>query len=397
MVTLGLVGIANAGGIARAIKPVIKDSRLLKIQSDLDANIARLGENAAAKAKIQKEIGKFSGKTPKVELSEYISELREMGTKSPAEWAARKAKGIEELGKLSAEGRYSALKEIADGLSKKHALNVELPDLKYISQTSLDKIYSIKKTLEYYKSTENSRLLLKQMGYEFDEIKAVKFVELPDAGKLVAYHDYSKKEIVVNLLQIDSRTPDEIFFIIHHETMHSANKILVFVEENGKLVQKSVKVSEFADTQIGSFGGKYMEVTKNGDRMDIGKNQLKDIINYKLMQKVDPARSKYFEDSYKVWVEKRDSVQAVIELSKKEKPSAEDIKKLADILNKNTDQPYIAEWLAVKGKEAKQSFDLIFDQITNSDISLELKEKVLSQFIDIRQLSVRYEEVMGVI
>ena len=63
LITIGLVGVANAGVIARALKPVLKPtSPLFKIQNDLDANIARLGENTAAKGKIQKEVGRITDK-----------------------------------------------------------------------------------------------------------------------------------------------------------------------------------------------------------------------------------------------------------------------------------------------------------------------------------------------
>ncbi len=381
LITLVLVGVANAGTIARGLKPVLKPgSKVGDLIGRTEANIGKLSGSQAVKAKIQKEIGKL--KSPKVELPDSIREFQAIGTES-VDWAARKAKAIKELSEKSAE----QIKSDLDGLAKTvegYGLVVQRLSIDDIKNLSLDKIYAVKKVLEQYRSTENIKTMLRAQGITFDRITKVSFKEIPGPKAMIASHNKNTGEITINLLKTDEMAADQIFFVVHHEVMHSADEMLALMEDGGKMVWKKVKVKAFSEFHIGTFKGKFML-----DGKDVGINQLEDIINYKFMQKADPQRAKFFEDTYKKFISSRDEVKLIRNLAEKPSLSPDDIVKLKEMLDENKYQPKIAEWLAVKGDEA----DTIISALKNTVSD----KQVLDSIKEIENLRDVYKEVMKLV
>ncbi len=68
MVTIGLVGLGNAGAMMRGVKTFIKDSRLLKLADDVGKNIEKVGANTLAKGRIENSLTK-TGIKDSTELS----------------------------------------------------------------------------------------------------------------------------------------------------------------------------------------------------------------------------------------------------------------------------------------------------------------------------------------
>ncbi|HLD41729.1 MAG TPA: hypothetical protein VJB06_01735, partial [archaeon] len=382
LITIGLVGFANAGAIARVLRPALKPtSPLLKIQGELDANIARLGENAAARTKIREGIGRLKPKNT-IELPENIKEFRAIGTES-VDWASRKAKRIAELKGTTPEQIKIDLDKLATAVEGKHGIEVPRLDIDY---KDLDKIYAVERILGQYRSTENIRTMLRSMGTKFDSVTKISFVEMIPKERLVAAYNKKTGEIVINLSNAKKFTADKLFFAVHHEAMHSANEIELVT---GEIVKVKNLVDSAADK--GGFAGRYVKQTEN-DYVDIGKNQLEDIINYKLMKKADPQRAKFYEDTYKKFISSRDEIKLIDDLVKKPNLSPEDIAKLKKMLDPKENpygHPVTAEWLAVtKGDDATKEF---LKTLIQKAPDLE------PQLTEINSLREPYKEVMKIV
>ena len=376
LITISLVGFANAGTIARALKPVLKPtSPLFKIQGELETTIRRVGENQVARTKIENQLGKI-----------------------------KNSKAADDIAKAAAERQLLSRPEISNivqGSSLKWAddlLERAMTPVKIAGKagtSEISRLSSRQKEAVYYTlgNLRSAEIRTKMLAKAGEEVKGVEVVDFADLGLKRSeyegiyglFHPPTKKVYInINekfLSKIDGTLPNEMFNTVHHEFLHAIG-IPRYGAQAEKIIAQQVK------NKFGLSEAEVKTLLKNNElpgRLDVTeywgavKNEGHDLITKQIADTyLSNPKTGLYGYTYKAALEKE----------------------MADLFNKSPQHilselqdplttAKAAEWLAVsKNEEVAKEF---LDNLIRKAPQLE------SQINEIDDLQKIYREVMKVV